>query len=130
MGSIYEVDEKTARAMRKRMQEWLQKNPTGTRFSETFEGEKLDLIVTGFSKCPKDEKQECHIELKHLQIGGFANFTVDVDKHEIKITGADFPYPAEFFIARKYFVDIHKDEDWCIVPQGEYTPKFCSKQRW
>lgn len=139
MGSSYEVDLETARAIRKKMQTFVENNPPGAIITEEFQGETLRLRVTkGGTLCPPDESQTCRIELQHLEYGGYANYELDIEKEpkgflgrgSIEITGADFPYPAEFLFANKHFMRIVEDKDWCIIPEGEHTPKHCSKRRW
>ena len=139
MGSEYEVDLDTARAIRRKMREFVENNPQGTIITESFEGQTLRLRVTlSPFFCPPEETKSCQIELQDLEYGGYANFEVNIEKEPkgmlgkgtVEITGADFPYPAEFHFADKHFMRIVEDKDWCIIPEGEHTPKHCSKRRW
>jgi hypothetical protein len=142
MGSQYEVDLETAVAIRQRMQDFLKKHPIGMEFTTPVEyrGESQDITatVTAMSRCPDDEKKPCEIELREKQYGGFANITLEIDRKSaiqgrgyLAISGADFPYPAEYIIANKEVgIKVVEDTDWCIIPEGEVVPKHCSKRRW
>jgi len=143
MGSEYEVDLETAKAIRASMQKFLREFPPGTRFYPTIMGETVPVVavvVTGMSKCPYDERYPCEVELQHETYGGYANYSVETrpDLAEkkigiVRISEADFPHPAEYIIAKKHIgIPVEKSEDWCITELGHpfEMPKYCSKRRW
>jgi hypothetical protein len=135
MGSEYEVDLETARAIRTNMRHFIDTFPPGTKVHSTVMGEDVPMVVTGMSKCPHDERLPCEIELQHERYGGYANYSVSaitpIGTATLTITGADFPHPAEYVIAKQQIgINVVEDKDWCIIPQGEVVPKYCSKRRW
>jgi len=142
MGSQYEVDLETAVAIRQRMNDFLKTHPPGTEFTTEVEYrdmyEHVTTTVTATSRCPDDESKPCEIELRDKKYGGFANISIEIEpkgvivgRGFIAISGADFPYPAEFIIAKRQIgINVVEDTDWCIIPEGEVTPKHCSKRRW
>ena len=143
MGSQYEVDLETAMAIRQRMNHFLKTQPAGSEFTTEVEyhdmRERVTTVVTAMSRCPDDETKPCEIELRDKKFGGFANISIEIERDPTKflgrgfmaISGADFPYPAEYIIANKQIgIKVVEDTDWCIIPEGEVTPKYCSKRRW
>lgn len=135
MGSEYEVDADTAKAIRQSLKNFLKAHPQGTTLTTFAMGEHVETLVTARSRCPEDEKLPCEIELQHTKYGGYANYSVDMKEKAgiVTITGADFPYPAEFIIAQKEMgIHVVEDQDWCLLQFGESSlmPVYCSKRRW
>ena len=135
MGSEYEVDLETARHIRRALKTFIKNHPPGTQISTFVMGEPVETEVTKNSRCPEDEALPCEVELRHKKYGGYANYSVNLREKtgEVVISGADFPYPAEFVIAQKELgIPVAEDRDWCLFEFGETStrPTYCSKRRW
>jgi hypothetical protein len=138
MGSEYEISDEVFERIFNGVKNFVDTNSPGTIIEHS--GRKMR--VTARTNCMTSERgQSCEVELQELVSGGYANIEIDqkielrddrVEKtNEVRITGADFPYPLEFMVAKeKMDIPVVESEDWCIA--GESTPlgEFCSKRRW
>ena len=132
MGSEYKISERVAHSIREKMHSFLKQNPPGTTLTIPVMGESLTVKVMGTSYCPEDQDRSCEIELMDTRYGGLANIELYKinDEWKLKISGADFPYPAEYVIAReKMGIPVREDRDWCLHPREEHFV-YCSKRRW
>jgi len=110
------VDESTAIEIMGKMKSFLKDNPPGSKLSGETWGEPWEVEVTRFSRCLENKEfTECAIELKHTKYGGYANYEVNPKTGRVTITGADFPYPLEFIIARDNMkLPIERTDEFCI----------------
>jgi len=138
MGSEYEVSDEVFERIFKGVKAFVDANSPGT----IIEHSGLKMRVTDGTYCITGERsQSCKVELQELVSGGYANIEIDqkielrddrVEKtNEVRITGADFPYPLEFMVAKdKIGIPLIESEDWCIAGESAPLGEFCSKRRW
>lgn len=138
VGSEYEVSDEVFETIFKGVKAFVDANPPGTIIEHS--GRKMR--VTAATNCVTRERgQSCEVELQELVSGGYADINIDqkielrddrTEKtNEVKITGADFPYPLEFMIAKdKMGIPVVESEDWCIAGESSPLGEFCSKRRW
>jgi hypothetical protein len=138
MGSEYEVSDEVFERIFNGVKAFVDKYTPGT----VIEHSGRKMRVTARTHCIESQRgQSCEVELQELVSGGYANIEINkktelrddkVEKtNEVRITGADFPYPLEFIVAKDMMdIPLVESEDWCIA--GESTPlgEFCSKRRW
>lgn len=138
MGSEYEVDDdKVFDGILGSLEQFLQKNPPGTM----IEHSGVRMKVTAASECRRsDREHSCELELQSGE-GGYANigartlFELRDDAVErintVKISGADFPFPLEFLVAKDEIgIPVVESQDWCIAGASKPLGEFCSKRRW
>lgn len=138
MGSEYEVDDdKVFDRIFSSLESFLQKNPPGT----VIEHSGARLKVTVASECRQTDREHvCELELQS-DLGGYANIEArsllellddTIQKtNTVKISGADFPFPLEFLVAKdKIGIPVVEAQDWCIAGESRPLGEFCSKRRW
>ena len=134
--STFVLNEKPAREFLKRIKNWVESNPRGTKIDlKAASGSVYPQKVT-FSSCsttrtrrPTHDDQRCEIELMDENTGGLANFIMefrDDGLSEFQVIDADYPYPLEFdFLEQQIGKKFFKRDAYCFEEDGMmFCPAF------